>query len=125
MSNNKLQAGDLAKNIHLWTTETTKFSLFTATEKSPVLLVFFPCAFTKHENKVSTNKTTIENNTIIISTNWTSFSYECTTFYYVIRSLYIRMSLRAAMPKHTHILCRPFNDRVQFPSAYFKTTCNN
>ncbi|CAF0860264.1 unnamed protein product [Rotaria sordida] len=47
-----VQAGDVAKNIHLWTTESTRFSLFTATEKSPVLLAFFPCAFTKHENKV-------------------------------------------------------------------------
>ncbi|CAF0807132.1 unnamed protein product [Adineta steineri] len=49
---NKIQAGDVAKNIHLWTTENTKFSLFTATEKLPVLLAFFPCAFTKHENKI-------------------------------------------------------------------------
>lgn len=47
-----VQAGDKAKNIHLWTNESTKFSLFTATDKSPVLLAFFPCAFTKHENKV-------------------------------------------------------------------------
>lgn len=52
MSNTAL-AGDVAKNIHLWTTENTKFSLFTATETSPVLLAFFPCAFTAHENKVS------------------------------------------------------------------------
>ncbi|CAF0956497.1 unnamed protein product [Rotaria magnacalcarata] len=47
-----IQAGDTAKNIHLWTTASTKFSLFTATEQSPVLLAFFPCAFTKHDNKV-------------------------------------------------------------------------
>ena len=48
-----VQAGDIAKNIHLWTTDDKKFSLFTATEESPVLLIFFPCAFTKHENKVN------------------------------------------------------------------------
>lgn len=47
-----VHAGDVARNIHLWTTGDMKFSLFTATEKSPVLLAFFPCAFTKHENKV-------------------------------------------------------------------------
>ncbi len=47
-----VQAGDVAKNIHLWTTDSTRFSLFTATEISPILLAFFPCAFTKHENKV-------------------------------------------------------------------------
>ena len=51
---NLMKAGDAAKNIHLWTTDSAKFSLFTATETSPVLLAFFPCAFTKHENKVST-----------------------------------------------------------------------
>lgn len=48
----QLQAGDPARNIHVWTTDSSKFSLFTATEASPVLLLFFPCAFTKHENKV-------------------------------------------------------------------------